>query len=227
MSAHPARGTSVGAAPTVTRTLEAKSCRAARARPAEDRLRDGVGRQTSRDAGPPPCNIARPLPRSPLPAVRTCRCEAYTPPSGPARASARAIRMGEIVGAGELLGHDDAPGLYDELAGLGAVQCRKVGVDPVEAHIRGRRHLELVRLARDERRPLLLGEREAHHALVAGERHVDDLLDAELQPAAYVHLVGALQPLAQRPNVLDHRHAQNPPVRTRARPSAGRPVSPT
>src|SRR3954454_8128147 len=131
--------------------------------------------------------------------------------------------MGEIVGAGELLGDDHAPSVDDELAGLGTVQCRKLGVDPVEAHVRRRRHLELVRLTRDERRALLLGEREAHYALVAGERHVDDLLDAELQPAAYVYLIRALQPLAQRPNVLDHRHAQNPSVMTRARPSVRTP----
>src|SRR3954471_12500247 len=49
--------------------------------------------------------------------------------------SARAVGMDEIVGAGKLLGDDHAPGVDDEFAGLGRVQCGKVGVDPVEAHI--------------------------------------------------------------------------------------------
>src|SRR4051794_37573045 len=55
-------------------------------------------------------------------------------------ASAGAVRMAQIVSAGELLGDDHAPSVDDELAGLVRVQGSEVGVDPVEAHIRRRRH---------------------------------------------------------------------------------------
>ncbi|KXF53531.1 hypothetical protein AXA44_44280 [Rhodococcus sp. SC4] len=60
-----------------------------------------------------------------------------------------------------------------------------------------------MRLARDECRPLLPWEREAHYRLVEGERDVDDLLDAELQPAAHVHLVRPLELGAQWPDVFE------------------------
>src|SRR5215208_569814 len=139
-------------------------------------------------------------------AASTCGRASPAPPP-PDLASARAGGVADVVGGGDLLGDDHAPGVDDELAGFGRVQGSKVGVDPVEAQIRRRRHLELVRLAQDERLPLLLVEREAHDALVQGERHVDNLLDAELQSAAYVHLVRTLQLGAQLPDVVDHGHA--------------------
>src|SRR4051812_12684138 len=62
------------------------------------------------------------------------------------RALARAPGVTEVVGVGELLGDDQAPGVDDKLPGLGRVQGREVAMDPVEAHVRRRGHLKLVRL---------------------------------------------------------------------------------
>ena len=56
--------------------------------------------------------------------------------------SPRADGMNKVVGARELLRDDHAPSVDDEFAGLGLVQRSKVGVDPVEAHVRRRRHVE-------------------------------------------------------------------------------------
>src|SRR5689334_8929770 len=53
-----------------------------------------------------------------------------------------AIGVGEIVGAGELLRHDHAPGVDHELARLRRVEGGKVGLHPVEPHVRGPRQVE-------------------------------------------------------------------------------------
>ena len=63
-------------------------------------------------------------------------------------------------------------------------------------------HEELVRVGLDQSVAQLLREREAHHGLVVGERDVDDLPDAELQPAAHDRLVGPREVGGERADLL-------------------------
>ena len=68
-----------------------------------------------------------------------------------------AVGVGDVVGVGELLRYDHAPGVDHELARLRRVEGGKVSLHPVEPQVRRPRQVEAVRLRRDKRRPLLLG----------------------------------------------------------------------
>ena len=67
---------------------------------------------------------------------------------------------------------------------------------------------ELVGLGLDEHLPLLLGEREPHHGLVARERQPDDLADAELDAAVHDHLVRAREVGDELADVVDRDHGR-------------------
>ena len=132
--------------------------------------------------------------------------------------------MGEIVGTRDLLGDDHAPGVDDELAGLARVQCRKIRVDPVEAQVRRRRQLELLRLAATRRPAPAWGTRTPSRSR-RGRTPRRRSARRGTSTVPDVHLVGALQLFAQRPDVLDHRHDPLLVRRTHQVDSAGRPDS--
>src|SRR6266508_976107 len=89
--------------------------------------------------------------------------------------------------------NDHAPGVDHQLAHLGGVDRGEAYPDPVVAEVGGDRHQELVRLAGDERLPLLLRIAEAHQRLVTGEGHVDEAAYPELHAVAYQSFFGTRQ----------------------------------
>jgi hypothetical protein len=87
-----------------------------------------------------------------------------------------------VVRPGELLGDDHPPGVDDELAGLGRVKLREVGVDLVKRisdadgswNLHGSLATSAAHSSRENAKPITRN--------VEGKRHVDDLLDPKLQP---------------------------------------------
>ena len=76
---------------------------------------------------------------------------------------------------------------------------------PVKAEIAALWQHERLRIGLHEVFALGLGKAEAHERLVARERHVDDLADAELDPVAHEYLVRARQARREGPHLLDGR----------------------
>ena len=89
----------------------------------------------------------------------------------------------------QLLRYDHTPGVEDELEQLVLVDGVETDDEPLEAHVRRLRTHELVRVRLERRLALLLWEGKAHERLVTGKRQIDDLSDAELDPAADEDLV--------------------------------------
>ena len=88
------------------------------------------------------------------------------------------MRVRGVVRPGEALRHHHPPRVHDDLAGLDRVECRQGRVDPVEAQVRLPGQVEAC-IAADQGVALLLGEGEAHHGLVVGERGEHDPADAQ------------------------------------------------
>ena len=79
--------------------------------------------------------------------------------------------------------------------------------------------MEHVRLARDERLPLLLGEGESHLGLLAVEGEPDDASDAELHAIMHDRLVAARQPFRHAAHVVNaDRHLFTIAPRIRSAP---------
>src|SRR5262249_47492064 len=83
----------------------------------------------------------------------------------------------------ELLRHDHAPGVENELPQLVAVDGLETDDEPLEAHVGRPRAQELVRVRLERGLSLLLREGETHQRLVTSESEIDDLADTELDPA--------------------------------------------
>ena len=105
-----------------------------------------------------------------------------------------------------------------------SIRSRRTSSHWKRAQIGRPRAHELVRERLERGVAFLLGEREAHFLLVLGEREIDDLSDAELDPAADDDLVGARQPRGERAHVVDrHRHL---PHRAEIRVRPVEPIGP-
>ena len=82
--------------------------------------------------------------------------------------------MGDVVGVGELLRYDHAPGVGHELAHLRLTEARHHGVDPLVTLIAGPVQEETARLGGNQRRALVPGKAETHDRLVGGDGRVHD-----------------------------------------------------
>jgi uncharacterized NAD(P)/FAD-binding protein YdhS len=117
----------------------------------------------------------------------------------------------QVAGRG-LLRHHHAPRVDEELAEFVVVEHRQPGPDPVVPLVAAQRHHELVRLAVDERDPLLLGKAEAHPLLVGRHRGVHQPADPELGVVPDQVLTGARQRHRDPPHVLQAGHSASPPA---------------
>ncbi len=129
---------------------------------------------------------------------------------GPTRARGSPARRRRLEDSRRnLFRHTHPPCLDDDLAEFDGVDRVEPDVDPVVSHVGRPRQHELVRLGGNQPGALLLGEGETHHRLVAGERQVDDLPDAEFDPVADHHLVGPGQGRGYAPNIIDGDHVRD------------------
>ncbi len=119
-----------------------------------------------------------------LSGARSAGCRANrAPPATPRRRLLRHCLLSElIVGErSELLRHDHAPRVEDELAELVLVDGLQANDQPLVAHGRLRAQ-KLVRVRLESSFALLLRKGEAHQRLVTREGQIDDPSNAELDP---------------------------------------------